>query len=779
MKRDALALGLVALAVLIFTHEAWWGGQSPHAGDIHEQFYSWKEYVRESLGAGQIPYWNPYTHAGAPFLANVQSAVLYWFDLLLFVFPMERFFGLSLTLHLLIAGAGAYCFARMCGATQFPATIAGLAYALNGFAMIHIPFGNHLTYAGAAWAPWLFFTATGYLFSHEKRLAWLTGAALVSFLHFTCGHPQMLFYSFVFTLAYCFVLQAWRLRRDKRFSFREPLGNMILFGCALLLGVLMASYQLFATLDYLPLANRAGTLDIAAATEFSFAPHRLITLLFPEYYGTHIGFNHYDEFVFWSCAYAGVIVPFLALSMFRPGNRPVAAVPLLIVALLGLFLASGRGNPVYSMLLQLPGFGHFRAPAKYLPYFLVPVCALASLGLERLCQEAYARYGDAPKGGFAGTARTVGLVVVLAVVVGFGWPYLADVVERLRAVEIEFVMMDEGPPRLMGKSEIQSYSMVLGGVLLVGALTVFLYARKVPRYTRAALSLSMALFLCMDLFLFGRGYFTASLFPADEITASMAPPAAVRYLDTVEDASPLDRIAIMRDYRAPNHAIVWGVNNLSGYDPMSLASFNRAVKEIEGWPDDAYHDDINLTVADHPNYDWLNVRYIFTFDEREDEGIEPRFAGPRLRVYERISESRSWAWSAPRDGDEWNGVSEWSPLAVAVDEYAPHRIRVRANVDQPAWLRVSEWHYPRWAARVTLEGESSRPAAIHASDEGLRVIALEAGESTVEFVYREPWGRWLLTWLAWLVFIKLAVTIYLLHTNRFWPLLQRLLGRYY
>ena len=41
------------------------------------QFYPWRSFAFHEVSVGQIPFINPYNGAGAPLLANYQSAVLY------------------------------------------------------------------------------------------------------------------------------------------------------------------------------------------------------------------------------------------------------------------------------------------------------------------------------------------------------------------------------------------------------------------------------------------------------------------------------------------------------------------------------------------------------------------------------------------------------------------------------------------------------------------------------------------------------------------------------
>src|SRR5687767_6587681 len=41
------------------------------------QFYPWREFAMSEFAQGRFPLWNPYNGAGAPLLANYQSALLY------------------------------------------------------------------------------------------------------------------------------------------------------------------------------------------------------------------------------------------------------------------------------------------------------------------------------------------------------------------------------------------------------------------------------------------------------------------------------------------------------------------------------------------------------------------------------------------------------------------------------------------------------------------------------------------------------------------------------
>ncbi|MFB3786465.1 MAG: hypothetical protein ACE15F_08850 [bacterium] len=766
MRKDLLAVALAGAVILLFGREILLEHASPFRGDIPVQFYPWKEYTRDMLASGEIPYWNPYAYGGAPFLANMQSAVFYPLDLALFVFPQEWFFGLSLLLHWLVAALGAFWLARICGAGSFPAALAALAYSLNGFNMIHIPAGNHLTYAGAAWAPWMFGSVAGFVLTRGSRLPWALATAGIVTLHFLCGHPQMMFYSLVFSFLFCLILGIFVERTREQPNPVVPMLRTGAWSMFTLLGLALAGMQLVPTLQYLGEANRAAGLDLAMATEFSFAPHRLITLFCPEYYGTFIAGNHYDSFVYWSCAYAGVIVPVLAAVAFTARKRFPAVIPLMIVGGLGLFLAWGRGNPVYAALFQLPGFGHFRAPAKFLPYYLVPVCVLAALAVEWISGRAFDEQ-QAPKEATPHYFYIFSLAVMAVLFLAYGIPALARLTELLHQT-------DGSEPK-----GIRSYAIARSGLIAVAGLAACLLARRIPRYPRLAVSLALTMVLAVDLISYGRPYLLASLRRPDAIRKSIAPPQEIGWIRSQTQGRP-ERVATLAEIGYPNLLMLWKTSNLAGYDPLSLRSYNRLVGAMEGWEEGAFHDNIQLRKTDGSALDLLNVRYILTLQSLTGSGLKQAFAGNDFQVYERQSEKRAWA-SLRAPDDPASAEETWKPVdsEIEIHRYSPHEIVFHFTSEKPVDLRVAEWHYPGWRAEARLKDGQRIPVTMEPSPEGLRVLRLPADGSQVRMFYRAPWRGWIVSAAAAVLFTLLAVWVLITRTDRHLAWLQRVMGRYY
>src|SRR5262249_38775868 len=70
------------------------------------QFYPWHEFASHELAQGRLLLWNPCNGAGAPLLANYQSALLYPPNWLYFVIRGPQLMGVLGIAHVLWAGIG-------------------------------------------------------------------------------------------------------------------------------------------------------------------------------------------------------------------------------------------------------------------------------------------------------------------------------------------------------------------------------------------------------------------------------------------------------------------------------------------------------------------------------------------------------------------------------------------------------------------------------------------------------------------------------------------------
>ncbi len=102
----------------------------------------------------QFPLWDPYKCGGMPMLGNPQSRFLTPFFLLHLAFGPMVGMHLEVTLHLAIAWAGGYVFARLLGMKPLAAVVAATVFPASGWFPLHLGEG-HVTFLAVAYLPWL------------------------------------------------------------------------------------------------------------------------------------------------------------------------------------------------------------------------------------------------------------------------------------------------------------------------------------------------------------------------------------------------------------------------------------------------------------------------------------------------------------------------------------------------------------------------------------------------------------------------------------------------
>jgi hypothetical protein len=726
-----LAIALLFAWRIVFL--AW----QPLLGDIRFQFLPWKAFAREALAGNRVPLWNPYTYGGCPFLANLQSAVFYPVDLLLYCFPIEYLFGYSLVLHMVLSLWLMLLLSASCGLSRWASCVAACAYGLNGFVMIHILFGNHLTYTAIAWAPGLLWAALRATQAPKLRGTDCAAFALLMSLQLLCGHPQMAFYAYFFTAI--FIVAA-----GSALGWKATLRGLLAFAMGGLVAAGLCAFQIVPTLEYIPLSVRQSAINFDQATEFSFAPHRLVSLLAGEYFGSHIWGNHWDAFYYWSSAYGGAILPILAVigaASWR-SNRSLWR-GLLVMGVVALFLACGRDNPLYRLVLTLPGFKYFRAPAKFLPWFILAVSLLGGRGLDWLAQHLRSlRRGDT-----LGRHPSSPGVTIFCGLAG------AFIVARFLGHE------SAQTPEVI---RIAACFVALGHVIL--ATCWYAGARQFPRLRKSAFPAGIVVLLAADLWLFGHKYINSSLSPADSVWRWLVPPPEATVLHQLEKTSGPFRIAMVGDIAYPNMTIPWRLRGLSGYDPMSLRTTMDLLAASEAWPPDKFVDSVELKQLQSPIYDLFDIQYIIAPGELSDPNLDLVSGGWYLRVYRRKTEAQALRWvpedevtyrqpSGPtRTNDEllrlrWEHIeldAEPPPTTrqqthggdrggfeANISSWGEQEIVARYKTSQDGWLVLSLPWYPGWEASIDGGVSQICVRAMHA----LSAIRVPSGEHEVRVIY--------------------------------------------
>lgn len=169
-------------------------------------------FVRESLAAGQLPLWSPYTEFGVPFLAQSQWGTLSPVQLPFLVppsvFSIETAQTLAGMLKIAVAGAGAYALGRALHFSKPAAIFSAIAYMLGGYTVAWLSMPDTSV---TVFLPWMALGIELVLFG---RRPWLAAVGLGVAMAFAVygGHPEVLLYQFAGFVVY----GAARVVQDRR-----------------------------------------------------------------------------------------------------------------------------------------------------------------------------------------------------------------------------------------------------------------------------------------------------------------------------------------------------------------------------------------------------------------------------------------------------------------------------------------------------------------------------------------------------------------------------------
>ncbi|OGG00952.1 MAG: hypothetical protein A3F83_06450 [Candidatus Glassbacteria bacterium RIFCSPLOWO2_12_FULL_58_11] len=691
--------------------------------DFLFQNYPYRVFAATSLAAGHFPFWNPFVFAGQPFFADIQTAVLYPFNLVQALFVSRGSLSPYLVqavelLHYFLAAIFTFRFLRLGEASREGALLGAVTFAFSGFMVTHAIHMNFIYVF--VWLPLIL-----ELFERAlsgSRFRHVLACALVLALSNMGGYPQYSLYIYC-TLGLYWLVQEFARHGADGWSQKNLLRRLVILAF-----VSLAALGL-NTFAYLPAAELArytprSEMTYAASTEHSLNPLFLFKLISPRFFGVQYpGTNSYwagGYSAFWeTCLFAGSLPLILALSSLGAlrKNRH-----LLFAALLGalcLWLALGNYGLLYKLFFSYaPGFDRFRIPGRFSALVSFALALLAAHGWTRLTaqkEKTAARFFSSGPAyitlGLMSIALTALILLKTGALDNLSGAALADPVRKAAAAA--------------------SLLASLSWLALSGSL-IFLAVTRPGASARAGLGIAACLLVFAELYWFGAPFLKGDTAP-DQLYQYNQTVAAFQQEGKKElfriNARSLENPGIMLLGR--NQGSLHRLFLLEGYNPLQL---KRRLAEIEK----------------ERRFDLLNVKYMIAID------YEHRTAGfvQRKTYLPRAFLLRHWRVAgedekilAALNGPDFNyrgeAILETDPgidtpaagshieSKVEITSYEQNEIEISTVSDIPGILVLSEWDYPAWKAWV--DGE---PAKVLRADYALRAVALREGSHKVRFAYR-------------------------------------------
>ncbi|HEX4342743.1 MAG TPA: hypothetical protein VH255_05095, partial [Verrucomicrobiae bacterium] len=355
--------------------------------------YPGAHYFRESLLHGELPLWNPYSHCGVPYMAQMgQWYVPLWINVLL---PMPWSVTFPMLLHLILGGFGMYCLARRWGVSGFAASFAGFAYVFNGVSLTSFQWGNYL--ASYGWLPWVVLWV---MEAWKSGGRWIILAVLASALQVLTATPELTLLSWLF-LGLIWLSQL--IGGEIKFW---PSAGRVAAVVLLTSGIVMV--QILPFMDLLLHSQRDTNYDQARWAMPGYGWANLLVPLF-HYFESPQGNWYQSGQEFFLSYYLGAGVMVLAVVGALWTRRVRLSLVLIAMTLFCWIMALGDDGHLYTWVKKIcPLVGIARFPVKFtaLTMFLVPL--LAARGIERLETDSSTR-----------TRRTtIGVVAIMLVLMG-------------------------------------------------------------------------------------------------------------------------------------------------------------------------------------------------------------------------------------------------------------------------------------------------------------------------------------------------------------------------
>lgn len=685
----------------------------PFAGDVIAYYLPNLTYSAESLKNGELPLWNPYEFIGMPMFATLEYGPLYPLNALALWLAPGTLHVLSALLHILLFGIFSFLFFRRTLRVEIWAALIGAAtgcasgWALSRALMYPDEFRS------AVYIPLILLLADNLMKSPRARNAVFLAATLA--MQFLGGETEICARTGLLLTAW-FTMRAVPALRGKYCAAILQSAAWML--CAVFLAMSFTAVQLFPAIETAREGARAlGGLSFRQAMQGGIESRAEL-------------FQHMIEGVSDSRAALYTGAPALLLSLAALAYwRRAETVFFAALALVSFELLRGEASFIARAVYYLPTGDWFRFPIRFLPFLVVSVSALASLGFQRLWQAL-------KKSTPVEWLVTVGLLCCCVVVCAL-WNALRPTMESSSAA----------------------------GVTVIVTLCAFLARRSpssiMPRVVLAAI-LGMGV-LGLPLLQFDFDQYSAPR----AVNYTGVPESAITFLR--EHAGPQDRIYV--DFAIPDYPRLpkFGTNTrlacISGFSPFVPGSFwsfirpylSRRVYDPAASSQETGHVPIGLwgglalSSGALDAFEILRVRFIITGLGTElfyphMKRTLPESLPHGLRVVWREDDTtilenshllpRAFVVKKPPSQLDIQAILRDARQEAEVESLCPHRIIIHADAKASGTLVLTDQHYPGWRAYVDGVRTEIKPAA------GLfRSVSISAGAHEVVFEYR-PASFW-------------------------------------
>lgn len=779
--QDALCIALLYIVTLIlFRGIVFEDGAFATSGDTANALTYAKVGDDIKKNEGVDPLWMPNFFSGMPTFGNVHYVPHDVSYLQTAVVTILKLFYLNgkwswFPVYYLLCGVFTFLLLRVWNLSRVAALVGALTFMLSPYGIGLATEGHGSKLMALSYLP-LVFLLTHVAFEQRNLLSFGMLAAAIGTLLLT-NHMQIVYYVFMVLGLYLL----YHLVQDARANAQLiPRKTSILVG-ALVIGLCISSYIYLSVYEYAQYSIRGGGTAGAKggltwdyATNWSFHPAELLTLLIPSFFGFSSQYLYTWQGqqvalpLYWgtmpfntSSVYIGIVPLLLAVIALLYKRNPTTIFFALLSVVVVLISFGKHFALLYQVLFELlPFFNKFRAPAMILHLLAFAVAVLGAFGMHTLLEEREINTEKLKKGllyalAVIGAILLLGLAMKSSLFEMFGFTFLKEgenyeprVLAELKRIRFEVLWKD------------YIKFVFLAGVS-IGA--VWLYLNKTLRTTGfVAIVLGI---LMVDLFIIDSKFIDPK--PHAQLEQSFEADATTMFL---KQQAGLFRIFPVGDLYGETLYAYHGLQSVGGYSPAKMKIYQTVVDSCfyRGW-DPQFP--LNMNVVN-----MLNARYILAKGQLPQGMFKPVHSDATAGVitYENSAAlPRAWfvqnALVVSSDPEVFSLLNSpmfnpattailQKPLAqqiaspdmaarVEVTEYKSREIRLSASTAVTSLMVLSEIYYPAgWKAWI--DGQETE---IYRTNSILRSIVVPPGKHEIIFRFEPAMYElgWRLTHAGW------------------------------
>jgi Bacterial membrane protein YfhO len=757
-----ILVALILVLLVVFLHKAFFENQVFISVDINAS-KSLDGFIQQAKSEGVFPLWIPYIFGGMPSFASLLTAGNRWYDLVVTVWgAVDHFLSVVMVnssvgwvvVYYWLFGFGIFLLGRRLGLTKFASFFAAVATIFSTFIIDWIMAGHNTKIAAISFFPFILLL----VMELTRRFKWsyLLGLIVAIHLQFSSTHIQMIFYSFLALAIYLIYMLVRGLVKKDNLAGIVRSGLLLVAASAIAFAmsadVYLSTYQYskYSIRGAPPIAQTVqdkaapgGGLDYQYATNWSFSPAEIMSLLIPSYYGfgdieysgplsnnqtVHVNTYFGPEPFMEASPYMGVIVILLAfVGVVRNRKNPFVIFSLIVIAVAFLISFGREFSLVYDLMFNyFPYFNKFRSPNMILILVQIFVPILAAFGLNSIAEarlnsdHALARKMLISAGVFGG------LILLALIMQGPFQDFYNGVIQSGR-----FAKSPQQVQQLLFDNMATDLYVSLFICMLTAAVAAF-YIRG--RVTTLVAGAGFTFLLLLDLWRID--YRPMQMYDRKTQAEQFTTPDYVNFIK--QDTGIYRVIQLQNDQPATSNDLAYYlVQDAGGYSAAKIRIYQDMI-DVDGLtnPNIMKLMGIKYVITDKPEPVYGKVAFTGSRSVEENQNILPRAffvhdykVASGLGILNTLRES---AFDPAKTAYflEDPGLKVDPPdtgASVSFEDYKLQSMKMRVRATGNNLLLLSEVYYPAgWNAYI-----DGNPTKIFRADYFLRAIAVPKGEHEI------------------------------------------------